>query len=475
MSGGLLQLVARGAQDAHFVNNPEMSFFRATFRRHSNYAIESIRVPFIGRTEFGRRITTTIPKSGDLVHKMYIRMTLPEVNITQGYAFRWLDYVGLLICSAIELEVGGVRVDRHTGEWLYLWNQLTRPAGHFLGYSNLVGHNPRLTTPTYALTGPVTIPAETLYIPLEFWFNRDVSHALPLIAMQHHDVRIHVDLRALEECVWTASQPGASSLWEYDADALSVGEVVVSSKGLMDVDLFVDYVFLDTAERQAIANAEAMDYVVTQLQINEFEASNRQQKLELDLNHPCKELVWVSQKHAFTQEVVSEAMRPGGRQWFNFSDGYAQTYAELYRKASLLAEPFGGLTTKGESPGLPPGGNDYATVKVSSESGKNPFERATLMLNGTERQSERDGKYYNVLQPMQYHTNVPPTGINVMCFALNPESPQPSGALNMSRIDMAALNVTLSQDAMPAMVRVYASNMNVLHISKGLAGMLYAN
>lgn len=488
MGGGLLQLLAKGAQDVHFTTDPQMSFFRASFRRHANFAIETVQVPFVGKTAFGKRITCVVPKAGDLVGRMYLRMTLPPVEIQRGYAFRWLDYIGLLLIDRIELEIGGVRADLHTGEWLYLWNQLTKSPGHFLGYSNLVGHTPRLAQPTYNNTAEtIVLPSETLYIPLEFWFNRHASHALPLIAMHHHDVRVHVTLRDAKDCTWFAVQNAAdNSTWT----TIPTGGAGVTIQGdLSDVDMFIDYVFLDAQERKIIGGSPSLDYAVTQLHINEFEAPQgaRQHKLELDFNHPCTELVWVSQRGDFVSDDVPpgqgsnfENIRPGGKQWFNYGDDYDQTYRAVNRAANGL-EPLaitGGLNDTFYASLVGAGGSNGSFVRVSYEGGRNPTERATLYLNGTERQVERDGKYYNVIVPMQHHTNVPPAGVNVLAFALRPESIEPSGGLNLSRIDATTLHVTLTEKAVatrPSRIRVYGVNLNILHIEKGLAGMLYAN
>ena len=126
-------------------------------------------------------MTCTISRNGDLIHRAYLRVVLPNVTVPSGTSFRWLNWLGHILVKSVELEIGGQRIDKHYGDWLHIWNELTQTAGHQLGYANMVGNTPYLTTPS-ATTG-VTVAGDTLYIPLEFFFNRNPGLALPLIAL----------------------------------------------------------------------------------------------------------------------------------------------------------------------------------------------------------------------------------------------------------------------------------------------------
>lgn len=478
MSGGIIQLIARGdLEDAYFSGEPQASFFRAAFRRFTNFAIESLQLQFDGGASLGRRAVCTLPRSGDLVNKMYLRITLPEVTVQPGYAFRWLNYVGLVMVSAIEFHVGGTRVDRHTGEWLYLWNQLTQTPGKFLGYAHMVGNLPALTNPTYNdTTSPVTIPSETVYVPLEFYFNRDSGHALPLLRLHYHTPRIHVEFRELSECMWSARRQ-ADGAWAYDPAVLGTGVVLAQD---VSIDLFGDYIYLDNEERRVLAALDELDLVVTQVQMQEYDAlaSNRNHRMELKFHNACKELVFLSQRDDYTAESYNlpESARPGGRQWFNYTDAIDKTYLEDYNFASGIPETDDDPVSYVSELSLAPGGASSATVKVSFGDGKNPFDRVSLKVNGIDRLSEREGKYYNMMMPYQYHTNVPPAGVCVMSFAMQPETNAPSGYLNMSRVDSVALHFTLSSNAATAVnhVRVYAPTLNILRTSNGMGTLLYS-
>lgn len=169
MGGGLMQLVAYGAQDIYLTGNPQITFWKVVYRRHTNFAMESIEQTFNGTADFGKRVTCTISRNGDLIHRVYLQVTLPAVTCNVGASsacFRWVNYVGHVLINNVEVEIGGQRIDKHYGDWLNIWNELTQEPGHQVGYDNMVGN-------TIALTGTALqgTEATTLYVPLQFWFK----------------------------------------------------------------------------------------------------------------------------------------------------------------------------------------------------------------------------------------------------------------------------------------------------------------
>jgi len=207
MGGALLQLVAYGAQDVFLTGTPEITFWKVSYRRHTNFAMESIEQTFSGQADFGRRVTCTISRNGDLAYRTYLQVTLPEINqqmAASGSAVyaRWLDYIGEQLIAQVEVEIGGQRIDRQYGDWMHIWNQLTMSSEQQRGYFKLIGNTTQLTyitDPTFAaVSGPCAatggpaqvcaprnaLPETTLYIPLLFWFNRNPGLALPLIALK---------------------------------------------------------------------------------------------------------------------------------------------------------------------------------------------------------------------------------------------------------------------------------------------------
>jgi hypothetical protein len=621
MGGGLLQLVAYGAQDVYLSGNPQITFFKVAYRRHTNFSMESIEQTFNGVANFGRRVTCQISRNGDLIHRMYLQVGLENAS--------WEEkaYAGLALVKSVELEIGGQRIDKQYGDWMYIWNELTLDGNKREGFDDMVGgsggigkavaapvaqtvpngevddatgenstihaivetDNTNITDGTLhtkiqelsALLNDIALPSaantavvnvitlvnsittaidleindtvdskfsgatnavnameklkkiqtalsnakdtvkakiiainsitttsspteesliqnveaafnavdlalekaasetagvlyvrrlkslasdykaaafnaynadkvkKTLYIPLEFWFCRNPGLALPLIALQYHEVKVNLELN-------TASEVGIKYptyvVSPHPADTTGMGPSVVTVTGNLatppvTIDapkmtvaaLWVDYVFLDTDERRRFAQL-SHEYLIEQLQFTgEENVAGSSNKIKLNFNHPVKELVWVMQQSA---------------------------------------SPFGCYDDSGSK------SNGEATPAAESNgyvrTGMNLTESANIQLNGHDRFSVREGKYFNRVQPFQHHTNVPSNkGINVYSFALKPEEHQPSGTLNFSRIDSAILSVkAMSKSAAylnPSKIRVYAVNYNVLRVMSGMGGLAYSN
>ena len=146
MGGGLMQLVAYGAQDIYLTGNPQITFFKVVYRRHTNFSMESIEQTFNGAADFGKKVTCTISRNGDLIHRIYLQVTLPRIELTGSTdRFRWLNWIGHVLVKNVEIEIGGQRIDKHYGDWLHIWNELTQESGHQVGYASMVGNVPRLT------------------------------------------------------------------------------------------------------------------------------------------------------------------------------------------------------------------------------------------------------------------------------------------------------------------------------------------
>ena len=169
MAGGLMQLVAYGAQDVFLTGTPEITFWKVSYRRHTNFAMESIEQTFSGQADFGRRVTCTISRNGDLAYRTYLQVTLPEINKTMGAnnlcAARWLDYVGEQLVAQVEVEIGGQRIDRQYGDWMHIWNQLTLSKEQEAGYRKMVGHTTQLTYLTDAAYADVAGPCAASSAP----------------------------------------------------------------------------------------------------------------------------------------------------------------------------------------------------------------------------------------------------------------------------------------------------------------------
>jgi hypothetical protein len=274
-----MQLVAYGAQDVYLTGNPQITFFKVMYRRHTNFAMESIENPFNGSPNFGKRVTCTIQRNGDLIHRIYLQATLPQVALQSadgtGAQFRWLNWVGHNLISSVELEIGGQRIDKHYGDWMHIWNELTQEAGKQAGYAKMVGNVPQLVNiinqggegcdadctsgePNASQEVTSCAPEYTLYIPLQFWFCRNPGLALPLIALQYHEVRINLEFDDLRNLCWDATPNSSSSSLHAVRDR-------VAQTGLVAASLYVDYIYLDTDERRKFAQV-SHEYLIETLQ-----------------------------------------------------------------------------------------------------------------------------------------------------------------------------------------------------------------
>ena len=507
-----MQLVAYGAQDVYLTGNPQITFWKVTYRRHTNFAMESIEQTFNGQADFGRRVTCTISRNGDLAYRTYLQVTLPEINQelknnTGGHVYaRWLDCPGEQLVSQVEVEIGGQRIDRQYGDWMHIWNQLTLSKEQERGYYKMIGNTTQLTyvtDPNFAdIDGPCSadgvrqvcaprkaLPETTLYVPLQFWYCRNPGLALPLIALQYHEVKINVDIRNIEECLWAMST--------MDGGGTKVNDAYKQS--LAAASLYVDYIFLDTDERRRMAQ-NPHEYLIEQLQFTGDESvGSSSNKIKLNLNHPVKELVWVVQPDANVDYCASLLPNTGlcsllGAQPFNYTDAFdalpnavhafGNTAAVSGSDAFIDTTSGGGFET-GLMTDNTSAVSDAGTFVLAETAldmhcwGENPVVVAKLQLNGQDRFSEREGTYFDLVQPFQHHTRAPDTGINVYSFALRPEEHQPSGTCNFSRIDNATLQLVLSnatvQGSNTAKVRLYAVNYNVLRIMSGMGGLAYSN
>ena len=439
MGGGLLQLVAYGAQDVYLTGNPQITFFKVVYRRHTNFAIEAIEQTFMGTPAFGSTSYVVVSRNGDLINRVYLQLSLPPLR---DYVFgndtvdRYVNYIGQKIVSSVTIEIGGQQIDKHYSDWLYIWNELSLPLGKKYGYEQMVGADGDIVSGRNVLSSAATKNDQytSLYVPFEFWFCRNVGLSLPLIALQYHEVKFKIQFEELGKCV---CKPGSGA-----AASTNTKEDLAN----LQAKLWIDYIFLDTDERRRFAQ-NSQEYLIEQLQSQtEVLSASSGNNIRLNFNHPCKELIWVAKPTDY-----------GAHHWYNYTS--AKNVAD-YETSYVSGSSNASLSTSN-------------VVNLVYPTGPNPFTKCLLKLNANDRFAERDGSYFNYVQPYQHHTNIPKNrGINVYSFALKPEEHQPSGSLNMSRIDTAMLYLTSS---VSGNVSIYAVNYNVLRIMSGMGGLAYSN
>jgi hypothetical protein len=318
-----------------------------------------------------------------------------------------------------------------------IWTELTTPEGKRSGYDNMVGNRAGSTTQGGSVSA---LETARFYVPLQFWFNRNPGLALPLIALQYHEVKLNLELRSANELI--------------------NGDDTATTSGL-GCKLYVDYIYLDTDERRRFAQV-SHEYLIEQVQFTGAEsitAGSSTKNVTLNFNHPVKELIWAHVRTDFATVNTDT-----GNRWFNYS---------------------------GSTPDL---------VFTTGELGCDSFTTALLQLNGHDRFSVRGADYFRKVQNYEHHTRVPRVALDTpetdffrqyiysYSFALSPEEHQPSGTCNFSRIDNAVLQLGYGKDSLSLKrnegsnaqnagmnLNIYAVNYNVLRIMSGMGGLAYSN
>lgn len=472
MSGGILQLVSFGSADIYLTSNPQVTYWKQVSRRYTNFAVEPVIQSFHGIPDFGRRTSVTLSRAGDLVHKLWLELTLPPISLSTSLQnltdeakpgtvyekqdYYWVNKVALALIKSVELEIGGSRIDRHTSEFLDVWSSLTTKADHAEGFKRMILDFPDKVGETnpYPEERKADKPI-TVYVPLMFFFTQSPGMALPLISIGFHEVRLNIEFRSLNELLIPPYGPVGIGPYtykiqnlegetrviayrEYARRYLQETQVAESSATALGCDLYADTVYLDVQERRRFAKNE-QEMIIPVMQFlgeeiitpEEADATGKiNKRVTMNFVHPVKELIWV--------------FVPGSK-----------TIAKEY----------------------------FAYQDV--------FEEVSLLFNGHERLKPRKGSYFHLIQTYQHHTHVPKEPIHVFSFALRPEEGQASGTMNFSRIDQANM---LARIQLPTFTRpeyenlagapveydsgkllLFAISYNVLRIKSGLAALAYSN
>jgi hypothetical protein len=281
MAGGLLQIIAYGAQDMYLTNDPTITFFKTAYRRHTNFSIETFEFTIQNNPNFGTRNQLTIHQNGDLVSRSYLRLVIPKVIPQEGEKFAWVRRLGHALIKSIDITIGGELIDRQYGTWLDIWYELINKQDDDFGYKKLIGETDRMTSYDSNPT-----PEYVLMIPLKFWFNRHWGLALPMIGIQYHQVIFRFEFAPIEEL--------------FVANSTFIQSGVASTLEFLDAGLMIEYIFLDNAERRRFA-MDGHEYLIEQVQFfGEENIMTQKKRMLLDFNHPSKELLWCMRNGNYT-------------------------------------------------------------------------------------------------------------------------------------------------------------------------------
>ena len=427
MAGGLMQLVAYGAQDVYLTGNPKVTFFQAVYKRHTNFAMENIEQTVNGTASNSGRVSVTIARNGDLVSDMYVELKAKATVVLTAGDVNDDCWAAERAIKDVELSVGGQRIDKHYQRWWRLYSEL------YLDESKK------------ATWGKMTSPATDgvlanhvggkMYLPLIFFFNRNPGLALPLIALQYHEVRMDFDL--------------SSEFSKYTDNST--------------FKVWANYIYLDTEERRRFAQ-KGHEYLIEQVQhtgSDAMAAAGSTKQIRLSYNHPVKELVFCADHGSVARANL-----------WNFTSS-----TEV-----VTTDPAGVLGAAGDGLVIAPGSSGAPQLKVAhggntwTEEADGPIDTFKLVLNGQDRFKEQTGKYFNAVQPFQHHSGSPVPGVYAYSFALKPEEHQPTGTCNFSRIDNAQVSIkTATGNSGQLQLNMFAVNYNVLRIQSGMGGLAFSN
>ena len=420
MAGGLMQLVAYGAQDVYLTGNPKVTFFQAVYKRHTNFAMENIEQTVNGTAASSGRVSVTVARNGDLVGDMYIELKSLTSNTATSEGQDDCNWVAERAINNVELSIGGQRIDKHYQKWWRLYDNLYHDEAKKASYAKM----------TTAVAG------EKVYLPLIFFFNRNPGLYLPLIALQYHEVRIDVDL--------------ASDFSTYcNTDTFKV---------------WANYIYLDTEERRRFAQ-KGHEYLIEQVQHtgSDTVTASATKQVRLSYNHPVKELVW-----CFSNTAAKSSL-------WNFTTASTDAGIVLESNARAISESncYVPITQGSGVPLLAVGTGGSASTFTEEAVG--PLSTFKLVLNGQDRFKEQTGKYFNQVQAFNHHTGCPYPGVYSYSFALKPEEHQPTGTCNFSRIDNAQVAVTMGAANNATTMHMFATNYNVLRIQSGMGGLSFSS
>lgn len=527
MTGGLIQLVAYGLQDLFLTKDPQITFFKIVYRRHTNFSTEVIPQYFSHTPDFGKRITCVLSRNGDLIGKTHLVVVLPTIptflnadgTVDIITKFAWVRRIGFAIIDNIEIEIGGELLDRQYGDWLNIWYELTVPLG--LNQNKILGDVEVLTDFTNGK------PSYKLFIPLKFWFCRFPGLALPIVALQYNHIEINLVLRELDDCYIIVP----TNYIQIDNDLVNFQPFEFLRQSVNGVVSLARYIYFDIAtkflyiwrltdngfqsvtvtdptliqtqqQQKAILYAKNPDgtYVNEQYFINglttQFQAMPAINSAEIAFKNrnfrpssivlkdafllveyiflDSEERVRFAQgKHDYLIEQIlynGEKTIDGLNQSFKL--GFTQPCKELHWVTQL---------TLAQNTRI----NDWfnytdSLIKDANENpiGINLIVTESVLFNGLERISLRDYQYFNWLQPFQNHTHSPPEGVNSYSFGLFPEKHQPASVANMSKVDNVLLTINVEpiiNSENTAKLRVYAMIYNILRVVNGISGLIFSN
>jgi hypothetical protein len=523
MPNGVIQLVAYGAEDLYLTGNPQMTYWKMVYKRHTNFAMEYIIQYFTGTlsvsTTENTIFTCKIDRNADLIHDMYLVFDLPNLYSNIDEPVAWVKNVGQNLIYSAEITFNGQRADIQYGIWMNIWNELTLPDDKRPAYDRMIGNVPYMQQPlSISAANTLVIPRTRLYIPLNFWFCRNSGLAIPLIALQSTFVYINIELNPLNN-IFVVGFPQISPQQLFNPDYINSDVASAMNKQIyqnvindgfgfntllqrytynifspiatsgvnlgtpipnQQLYLDVNYIYLDDEERRRFAQVEH-EYLITQVQQRVYPGLHQgPNTIDFsDIQHPTRELMWILRR----RDVQNN------NDWNNYTLDYRGK--DLYELIALLANRFQEPTLSSLNVLNPTNVHatqfflnylqeNHMTAAYASSTYytnyTNIMETAEILFNGNRRMEVKPEIFFSALQPYKYHTSTNKLGIYVFSFAIDPEKDNPTGTCNFSRIQKSQMNLTIKNREIPTEYDMYfyAVNYNVLRITGGIGGTVFS-
>tara|TARA_B100002052_G_C15880871_1_gene599166 strand:+ start:138 stop:1826 length:1689 start_codon:yes stop_codon:yes gene_type:complete len=561
MTGGIIQLQRSGAENAYLNGNPQMTYFKSVYKHHTNFSMEAIRLDFEGTQNLAYNVETQlkckIARNGDLINKLYFSINLPDIYSSYekesensdsiNKEFQWLPNIGCQIIKKCTLTIGGSKISELFGQWIEIYHEIFLDTAGKNNFDKITGHDPDLFKPSNnginagfypssslnpsenvnpdseqyffsefrknCFLQPPSIKGRQIFVPIPFWFTTNPGLALPLIALQYHEIILEFEMRPITELytlIETRTTGNVPQKSRTAPDATlphhHIGNFITSvpknsfKDGMLlsdgptnmqgwnqDCHIIANYIFLDSVERRKFAGNNH-EYLIEQVNRKEFIGVTNTKSLNLSFEHPCKYLVWFGQR--------SDVNRLNSfNNYTNWIDEYIPPYSDAYIKllgaetADNLYYEYSGNTIyeiNGVKQTLDNDDqNNRALIPTKfnfEHYNEDIIKSSRLLFNGLERFSTQKSLFYKHLQSYQHSIKNDKSGLNFYSFALAPERFQPSGSCNFSTIHNIELEVEMNPllpDANNSKyydynVYVYAVNYNLLKISSGMAGVSFS-
>jgi hypothetical protein len=494
-NAGLLDLVAHGVQDIYLIGNPQITFFKVVYKRHTNFSMESIQATIDGETDFGKKSIIRIPRKADLMHTITLEVDLPQLSTQAGNAsantaatgtVTWVDNIGHALLNFLEFKIGGNIIERQYGEWMEIWTQLTVSESRKSGLDIMLDRTGSLAT-----TGP-----KTVYIPLQLWFCRNIGLALPLCALQYHEVELEITLRDFSQLTTLGpNQYYNVSNATVGSNTVTLTKINTTQTPSLDDSFPGRYlVFPDGSSYTLADNAgpvnnftDAGPYTVT-LTTNLATTYSDNSEVYLKKNGVLTESSYsITDMRLFIDYVYLDTYEKK-----EFSIAKHRYLIEQIQESGIESLSENTITQKFNLNFNLPVKELFWTIQLNRVNRTNDLfnysntvadginqdnimDKCVILMNGLERFQERKAEYFRLIQPYYKHTRVPDKYFYIYSFAIQPEEHQPSGCSNFSKIDTIDVNLTLNANNPDMNLRFYALNYNILRIYNGMGGIAFSN